>query len=134
MSAILSGISEAFRLILIFGVMTWSYDLGSKARQTTKSKLKSAMKGLLVCSLAALLYASNLGTHLENCDDDPIRGGCDRVQDYVASSNEKVKGFTTVLLTIFSPYIFSLYNSIRYKGNRFCNDDTFYCNIYRSVG
>lgn len=108
--ALLSGTFTAVGYIILGSFMQYSHDEGVKAGSRV-DHWASLVKAFLFCAFIALIYISFLGTHSENCDDDPLYGRCDRVVDYVPSNNERTKEFTTTLLVFFIPYTYGLWST-----------------------
>src|SRR3990167_21292 len=92
MELIIDEILRAIAYLFYAGIFSWI--LNSARDQAKTSGLKTVLfKGLLWCSVIALFASSSLGSHTENCDDDPYRGSCDRVQDYTPTNTEYVANF-----------------------------------------
>lgn len=106
MDAIFFGVFKTIGILFGAGVVSIGYKLGEQYRQETlpNEGWKTLAGALVACLILATIYVSGIGTHAENCDDDPIRGMCETVEDYEPTSDEKIKEFVFALSLLYGPY------------------------------
>ncbi len=111
------GIFKAIGFIVgaffLFNFYKLARDYGEKSKNIFKS-IGSALLGIVI---VAFIISSGLGTHSENCDDDPLRGSCDTVQDYQPSTKEYQDSFLFWLFVVGSPIIYGLYEGNKNRRN-----------------
>ena len=112
-SGVIQGIGYIVGAIFLFYIYKTAISYGEK----TKNLTKSIFTGILGVIVVAFLISSGLGSHQENCDDDPLRGRCETVQDYQPTTAQYQNSFFFWLLIIGSPIIFGLYKGKKNKEN-----------------
>lgn len=112
-SGVIQGIGYIVGAIFLFYIYKTATSYGEK----TKNLTKSILSGLIGAIVVAFLISSGLGSHHENCDDDPLRGSCETVQDYQPTTAQYQNSFFFWLLIIGSPITFGLYKGKKNKDN-----------------
>ena len=85
------------------------YELAHESGIKTKNLWKSIIKGVIAVAIIGFIASSYLGTHTEDCDDDPIYGRCDRVQDYEPTSKQHRDNFLFWFTYGSIPVVYGLY-------------------------
>jgi hypothetical protein len=84
------------------------------ASQSSSSTVKFATASIAVGAIVAVLVSSDLGSHLE-CDDDPLRGACDRAVDFRPSRTENAKTFGVTFAVVTDSSLLGLWLSKNFK-------------------
>ena len=108
LNSILTGVMTAIGIFIAAFLAQGFFKEGAKDRSKLPNKWGKLFGWLVVSVIFAFIYTSFLGTHLENCDDDPIYGRCDRTEDRLVSGSEQTKEFTTAFVVMFVPYAYGL--------------------------
>lgn len=112
-NGIIQAIGYFIGAIFLFYIYKTAIGYGEK----TKNLPKSIISGLIGATVVAFLISSSLGSHSENCDDDPLRGRCETVQDYQPTTAQYQNSFFFWLLIIGGPITFGLYKGKKNKEN-----------------
>lgn len=107
------GIGKAIGYLVIAGIAYFAYQAGKDNAGKTKNIWLFCIKGLAIIAGIALFANSLLGTHSENCDDDPIYGRCDTVQDYEPSPKDYSENFIYYIIFLGIPFLIGTYNGYK---------------------
>jgi len=118
------GIFRAIGYIIGAVFLFYIYKTAISYGEKTKKLTKSILSGLIGAIVVAFLISSSLGSHHENCDDDPLRGSCETVQDYRPTSIQYQNSFFFWLLIIGGPITFGLYQGKKNKENNIDDGST----------
>lgn len=100
-----------YLFITLFAYCAWH--LGDDYAKKTKNVWIMILKGLTTIFVIAFFSNATLGTHTENCDDDPIRGQCDSVQDYQPTTKQYYSNFTYYIVLLGVPYLIGVHNGFK---------------------
>jgi len=105
MDGIWKALGKIFSAFGLFIFYTAAFDYGRKS----KSLWKSIVKGLLTVVAISLIANMYLGSRTENCDDDPVYGSCEKVQDYELTSKQYLDNFLFWFTYGSIPVVYGLY-------------------------
>lgn len=107
---IIAGVGKAASYLFMTGVAYIIWKIAyNQTNKSESSFMKLMITGFFICAIIAFLATINLGTHRENCDDDPIYGRCDRVQDYEPTAKEIASNFSYFIILLYVPIVLGIY-------------------------
>lgn len=107
MELLTNEIFRAMGFLFIVGFLGLAYQLATDvAKKTDRNSV--LWKGLLWCVGIAIFASLMMGTHIENCEDDPT--GCGVVQDYQPTNEQRIARFGYYMTLFYVPVFLGALN------------------------